>query len=56
MIALDSPSSTLEYAEEVKVGLGWNQGGLKGTNLTARRKTILHDKLVELSKLIPYLE
>lgn len=36
--------------------LGRNQGSLKGTNLTARRKTILHDKLVELSKLIPYLE
>lgn len=36
--------------------LGRNQGGLKGTNLTARRKTIFHGKLVELSKLIPYLE
>lgn len=39
-----------------KGSLGRNQGGLKGTNLTARRKTILHDKFVELSKLIPYLE
>lgn len=46
--------SFINVAEGVK--LGRNQGGLKGTNSIVRRKTIFHDKLVELSKLISWVK